>query len=243
MEILPKQCWGVITGDVIGFSDLDISIRRRMPRHIVEAGDALCKAFGPVMPWGVDVYRGDEWQALIADPVLVLRAALFFRAYIIMAVKDTHVDMRMAIGIGPIDYVPAGKVAAGDGPAYRASGKLLGTMTQPRHGKIRCAFGHMPESEGRIASGMPDEDLIDAVVRLTATIGNRWRNRQARAVIGALKGWSQETIAQNWPVPVRRQAVGSHLQRAGWDATLHALSIFEKKMTCFSLKPQGDDGQ
>lgn len=234
MNVSSEKYWGVITGDFIGFSDLDVSIRRRMPQLVADAGNALCDALGPVMPWDVDIYRGDEWQALISDPVLVLRAALFFRAYIIMSV-DGDVDMRMAIGIGPIDYVPAGNVAAGDGPAYRVSGKLLEAMTQPRHGRIRCAFAHTPQSTFAIPDAhLPDEDLVDTLVRLVAALGGDWRNRQARAVVGAIRGWTQEQIARSWPGHISRQGVGRHLRKAGWDDALHALGVFERKVAVFA---------
>lgn len=234
MNDFSQKIWGVITGDIIGFSNLDISIRRRMPQVMLEAGKSLCSAFGPVMPWGVDMFRGDGWQALIADPVMVMRAALFFRAYIICATGENKVDTRMAIGIGPIDYVPPGKVSAGDGPAYRASGKMLEKMVSPRQGRIRCAFARNKNMDNKMPACMPDDELMDAVVRLAGTFGNRWQSRQAKVIIGALTGWSQARIAENWHSNISRQAVGKHLQRAEWTAIAHSLEVFEKKMICYN---------
>lgn len=234
MDDFSQKLWGVITGDVIGFSDLDVSVRRRMPQVMNEAGKSLCSAFGPIMPWDVDMFRGDGWQALIADPVMVMRAALFFRVYIICATGENKVDTRMAIGIGPVDYVPPGKVSAGDGPAYRASGKMLEKMVSPRQGRIRCAFAPHEDMEDTMPGCMPDEDLMDVVVRLAGTFGNRWQSRQASAIIGALKGWPQARIAENWHSTISRQAVGKHLQRAEWQAVAHSLEVFERKMTRYA---------
>ncbi len=229
----PEKYMAVITGDVIAFKALAASVRSRMPQVIVDAGRSFNDALGPSIPWDADVFRGDGWQALIEDPVQALRVALFFRAYIKSAVGEPDVDTRMAIGIGPVDYVPPGNIAAGDGAAYRASGKLLEKMDSPRKGRIRCAFAHPPGIEREIREAAPDEDLIDAVVRLAGTIGDRWRSRRALAVTGALKGWTQAGIAENWPGPISRQAVGKHLQRAEWHAISHALAVFEGKMREF----------
>lgn len=228
------QYWGVITGDIIGFSGLDLSLRRRMPGVVVEGGRRLCETFEAIMPWDVDVFRGDGWQALISRPALALRAALFFRANIIAAAEGQPVDTRMAIGIGPVDYVPERNVAAGDGYAYRVSGKTLEGMASPRKGNLRCAFVREGVPENRIPADMPDEELIDAVVRLSGAIGDRWRARRARVVAGALRGFTQKRIAAMWPGgPVSRQAVGKHLERAGWHGVNHALRVFETRMACF----------
>lgn len=232
MDFYKGKCLAVITGDFIGFSDLDVSVRSRMPQVIIDAGNSLREAFGPIMPLDADVFRGDGWQAMIIDPVSALRAALFFRAYIRSVAGDQKVDTRMAIGIGPVDYVPPGKVAAGDGPAYRASGKLLEKMNSPRQGRLRCAFANRRGRENEMQECKPDEDFVDALVRLAGAIGDRWYGRRALAATGALKGWSQARIAENWPGRISRQAVGKHLERGGWHAISHALGVFERKMVC-----------
>lgn len=248
----------VITGDFTGFSKLARPVRMKAPGIVRDAGRSLIRAFGPVMPADIDVFRGDGWQALLHDPALALRAALFFRAFIVSRIDRSGVDTRMAIGIGTVDYVPPGNVAAGDGDAYRASGSLLESMTSARRGLIRCAFAlrAMPEAvmdfpprlssdfSGNPASGaascgtgqkaIPDEEMADALVRLAGAAGGPWRARRAMAVEGALKGWRQAEIAANWPEsgggPISRQAVGRHLERAGWHGIAHAVDIFEKKL-------------
>ncbi len=247
------RCVAVITGDFTGFSGMPRPVRMKAPGIVRDAGRSLVRAFGPVMPLDIDVFRGDGWQALLFDPTMALRAALFFRAFIISRIDHPGVDTRMAIGIGSVDYVPPGNVAAGDGAAYRASGKLLESMTTPRRGFIRCAFASCAMSEsiahftpgltpGAAASGpghtpIPDEEMVDALVRLAGAAGGQWRSRRAMAVEGALKGWRQAEIAANWPAfaggPISRQAVGRHLDRAGWHGIDHAVDVFEKKMAVF----------
>ena len=248
-EVADGRCVAVITGDFTGFSGLALVVRMKAPGIVRNAGQSMVRAFGPVMPSDIDVFRGDGWQALLSDPVLALRAALFFRAFIISRIDHPGIDTRMAIGIGSVDYVPPGNVAAGDGPAYRASGKRLESMTTPRRGLIRCAFAPCAMSEGitdftpgAAAGGpgqatIPDEEMVDALVRLAGAAGGLWRARRAMAVEGALKGWRQTEIAANWPEsaggPISRQAVGRHLERAGWHGIAHAVDVFEKKMAAF----------
>ncbi|MGM0453352.1 MAG: hypothetical protein ACQERN_09335 [Thermodesulfobacteriota bacterium] len=217
MFVDTKRYYAVITGDFIGFSDLPAHTRQQMPDVLVQTGRGLCGAFGPWVYGDVSVFRGDSWQTLVVAPVYAFRAALFFRAAIRSAVAG--VDTRMAIGIGRIDYVPEKRVSAGDGPAFRRSGKMLEQMTGSRAGRLRLAFPDI-EAEGE----------IDAIVRLAGTLGDRWSRRQAKAVLGALKGFSPTRIAADWPPPISRQAVGKHLSRAGWPALAHALCVVEKRL-------------
>ncbi len=256
-EVADGRCVAVITGDFTGFSGLARSVRMKASGIVRNAGQSLVRAFGPVMPSDIDVFRGDGWQALLSDPVLALRAALFFRAFIISRIDHPGIDTRIAIGIGSVDYVPPGNVAAGDGAAYRASGKRLESMITPRRGIIRCAFApcampggttdfisnrSMHLTPGAATGGpgqasIPDEEMVDALVRLAGAAGGQWRTRRAMAVGGALKGWRQAEIAAGWPEsaggPISRQAVGRHLERAGWHGIAHAVNVFEKKMAVF----------
>jgi len=211
-----RKQFAVITGDFIGFSHLGVETRQRMPVEMARCGEALMQSFPGVMSHQIAVFRGDAWQALIDDPVRSFRAALFIRAYIRSATAGTGLDTRMAIGIGAIDYVPAGQVSAGDGDAYRRSGKRLEAMARPNKGRLRYAC---PEDTG--------EAMTDAVVRLAGTFADAWSSRQAHAILGALQGHPPARIAAEWSDPITRQAVGKHLARAAWPAIAHAVAVFE----------------
>lgn len=230
MDIDPAKTYAVITGDFIGFSDLDAATRSRMPELLHRCGEQLREAFSGVMCHDIAVFRGDGWQALIDDPVRSLRAALFIRAAIRAAAAGTGLDTRMAIGVGPIDYAPSGNISAGDGAAYRRSGKRLEQMNVSNRGRLRFAD---PD--------LPDEALIDAVVRLAGALTDGWSSRQARAVLGALKECAQDQIARSWPEPITRQAVGKHLARAGWPAIAHALTAFEDHLSRKNLTSSDRD--
>jgi hypothetical protein len=229
MTIGHGKYWGVLTGDVIGFSHLDLSFRKQFPRIAVDAGRAFNEAFGPVLYGDAEVFRGDGWQALVERPAMSLRAALFFRAYLLDKAGEQKVDTRIAIGIGTVDYIPEGKISAGDGAAYRASGRLLGRMEGPRQGLLRCALSCDAFPPNPVRERINDA-VLDAMVLMTGAMGDRWRMRQARAVSGALRGWGQQRIAENWGGPISRQAVGKHLQLAGWYAIDHAVRVFEEEL-------------
>ncbi|MFW5874612.1 MAG: hypothetical protein ACOCUC_00100 [bacterium] len=210
--------YAVITGDFIGFSDLDQKVRKNMPRLMADAGVLLCSVLPGVMPKDIDVFRGDSWQALIEDPVYALRAALLIHAFMRSDVKGSGLNTRMAVGVGPVDYIPDKGVSAGDGPAFRLSGKKLEKMTSLRNFAI---LGYSNPSD-------PCESLVDALMRTVGALISRWRPFQAKAVLGILKGMSRAEIARNRPGPVSVQAVSGHLKRASWPAVLNALEVFEQ---------------
>ncbi len=213
--------YAVITGDFTGFSRLDRHVRQSMPGLMAEAGDAFRRILPGAMPYPVSVFRGDSWQVLLTDPACALRAAVFIRAYIRAFGRDGSLDTRMAIGIGDVDYVPEENVSAGDGPAFRCSGKMLEKMTSPRSGTLRYAF-----------ADAVFEQLIDALVFSTGALMEAWRPLQARAVAGCMEGLKQKQIAESWPVSVTCQAVSRHLKKARWQAIDHAIVVFEKAHNC-----------
>jgi hypothetical protein len=222
-----KREYAVITGDFIGFSKLPAMVRRQMYDVLKSFGRDLDAAFPGLMPYGPDMFRGDGWQILLADPVLSLRTALYVRAHIKAHAPVSGVDARLAIGVGPVDYVPEGRVSAGDGTAFRLSGKLLDGMTSPRSGLMR--FG---------AEARGNRDLLDAIVRMTGAFAGLWTGRQALAVTGVLRGWPRSRIAGLWENSISLRAVGKHLERANWTAVESGIKAFERAMAA-SISSKG----
>lgn len=210
----------------MGFSRLGRASRQSMPEMMADASRCIRGILPGVMPWEIDVFRGDGWQALLTEPAYALRAAAVIRAYIRALGPDPRLDTRMAIGVGPVDYVPEGRVAAGDGPAFRSSGKMLEKMAAPSAGVLRYA-----------CPGAPFESLADALVRAVGALMETWRPLRARAVLGLLCGLKRAQVAARWPTPISRQAVSKHLKNARWDAVAHAIAVFEEthKTTLYGL--------
>ncbi|RJP41715.1 MAG: hypothetical protein C4548_08820 [Desulfobacteraceae bacterium] len=216
MKVDPAKNYAVVSGDFIGFSGLPAETRESSYHLVKQAGAELARLFPSAMPWEVDMFRGDGWQFVLADPVISLRAALFFRAYLRARAGGHPTDVRLAIGVGPIDYVPDNRVSAGDGTAFRLSGRLLDQIAMQKTGSMRFV--------------MEDEKLslpLDGITLLIGALADNWTERQARAVAGALQGLTIIQITEQWPDRISRQAVGKHLARTRWPEIRIGLKIFE----------------
>jgi hypothetical protein len=218
MNIDPKKCYAVISGDFIGFSRLPLRNRQAMYFILKSGGKELSKAFPGIMPWEVDMFRGDGWQMLLTDPVLSLRAALYFKAFI-RAEIPKKIDTRMAIAVGLIDYIPENRVSAGDGTAFRMSGKLLDKMSRSKFPTIRFIM------EGRKAS-----ILLARAVQQAGALAVHWTPNQAKAIMTALKGMAHDQINADRSKSVASEAFSKVLSRAGWHQIQGWVSVFESRM-------------
>jgi hypothetical protein len=215
MNVELDKLYGVISGDIVRSTKIAPVEREQLFFVMKEGSDALQKWLGKhTMPLEVDVYSGDSWQILLTNPGKTLAAGLFYRAY--LRASAPRLDTRLAAGIGPIDFVPGKKVSEGDGEAFRLSGQLLAKEL----GKRRMGFvvhEHQPTHRWDVAF-----DLIDAIVSI------QWREKQARSVMGALRGWTQEEIGAHWKPPLTQASVNRHLRLAGWPAISRTVAQFEE---------------
>jgi hypothetical protein len=221
MSIDLHQPCAILTGDLVGSSRYTGQERRRLHTAMARVAEDLQDWFGPTLPRPLDVYRGDGWQLLVRDPRLSLRVGLAFRALLKAHTGEDRADSRLAIGVGPIDFLPPEGVSAGDGPAFRVSGGLLQAMSRRERMDIGVAE----------ASDTPLTRCLRVVVRLIDGWVRTWTVPQARAVGGALRGLTQQEIATTcWQPAVTQQAVAQHLQRAGWHAIGEGLAYFESAL-------------
>lgn len=218
MEIQPGKLYAVLTGDVVGSSRLDVSGRRKMNYAIHRAAEGVREVFGEAVPLEVDIYRGDGWQLMLSTPSGSLRAGLLYRTTFRVFMEMDGIDTRVAIGLGSVDLLPDLNVSSGDGPAFRASGASLEDM--PRGRRMRFAW---PDIDKR---GLAE--ALDVIVQLVDELAIHWTGKQAKAVAGALKGWTQNRVARQWGErQITQQAVAQHLDRASWSAVERALEFFE----------------
>jgi hypothetical protein len=227
MAMDPIQPCAVLTGDIVDSSRYTGDQRRRLHTALVRVAEDLQAWFGPAVPRPPDFYRGDGWQLLVAPPGLGLRVGLAFRALLKIHTGEEAADSRLAIGVGGVDFLPPEGVSAGDGEAFRISGTLLQAMTR----RERMDFGIGETAEPTLARG------LRVVVRLVDGFVRTWTMRQAQAVAGALRGFTQQEIAAAcWRPAVTQQAVAQHLQRAGWHAIEEGLSYFESVLGASDYK-------
>jgi hypothetical protein len=214
MKTSPEKEYAVITGDIVGSSKLPKAQRRVLTGLLQEASRETMKAFSKDVPFAVDVFRGDSWQLLVSDPTQSLRVGLFFRACLrSQAERGQGLDTRMAIAVGRVDFV-RGRVSQGDGEAYRLSGRGLESL--PRKQRLGLAFP---------AGGQ--REAVSVIVRLIDALAQEWTGKQATAIRGALRGWTQEKIAKSWPEKISQQAVTKHLEGAKWPAVEGGLAYVE----------------
>ena len=197
MDIDSKKYYAVISGDFIGFSSLPLKNRQAMYFILKNGGKELETAFPGIIPLEVDMFRGDGWQIVLTDPVLSLRAALYFRAYIRSKTTQKKIDTRMAVAVGTIDYIPENKVSAGDGPAFRMSGKLLDKINRIKSPIIRF-----------IMEDKKNSVLLDRAVQQSGTPADGWNKKQAMTIMGALRGWSYDQIIAACPESVSSKTIG-----------------------------------
>lgn len=210
---------GILTGDVVSSSDFSPDIRARLPDLLRTAGQRVQDHYESAAPYPIDIFRGDSWQFVVAEPEQALRIALDIRCGLQSLDLADPILTRIGIGIGDVDFIPEAAVSEGDGTAFRLSGEALEEMDRHSHLTIRIAD----------ANATPECAGLYVLATLMDAIANRWTAKQSLAVSGALKGLTQEQIGAVWqPYPVSQQAVAQHLDSAGWNAISRGLDFFER---------------
>jgi hypothetical protein len=212
---------GVITGDIVGSSELPKDERRELYDIMREAGQLVEEHFADAIALPVDIFAGDTWQVLVIEPAMTLRIAMFYRAIIRSQThpdgKDRKLDTRLVMAIGPIDFVPAERTSEGEGEAFRLSGRGVKELKRYSRMAFRCPDERREQPWNAVAM------LLDAVVT------HQWTAARAQAMTGGLLGWTQQHIADLWhPRPVRQATVSKHLRDASAPVVADAVAIFEQ---------------
>jgi len=218
MQIEAERLYAVLTGDVIGSSRLGEAPRRNLHEALQFAGRDLRRWFGDDVPFPPAIFRGDSWQLVVAKPARSLRVGLYFLVWLRARMQARDIDTRFAIGIGTLDFIPGEDLSGGDGEAFRRSGQALERL--PRGSRMGLALH-------------PDIDVLDlrVILDLVDIQARRWSDRQARAIAGALLGWTQaQTARELFAPPISQQAIAQHLSRAGWRAISQAMTYFESRL-------------
>lgn len=216
---------GVITGDIVRSRTLSSKDRAQL----YERSESLLSALqGKGFITDHFAFRGDSFQCFMDDPGAVLRAALIIKCLIkpIMITRagirtegtqgpTTGVEVRLAIGIGGVDFRNPG-AGASDGPAYQLSGEGLASLERSgRQLVLRCED---KEFENEMA---PLLSLMDALL-LKAT------PRQCQAIGNKLMGMKESEIAQK--LGISQSAVNLRAQPSVYRALLQAVERFEERM-------------
>lgn len=198
-----KKSYAILTGDIVGSSNLKPAQRKKLLSELKSTSKEIRKLYKDVIPFDVDIFRGDSWQLLVTEPRLALRIALLFRSTLKGKMNIREFDSKIFIGVGTIDSFPGERVSLGSGQAFLLSGRGLESL--------------MKYKMGIDYPGFDKNDYLKLVVQLVDVFASNWTVKQSIAVGGALKGWSQKKIAESWgDDKLTQQAVHKHLLSAFW---------------------------
>ena len=121
---------GVITGDIIDSTKMDIESRNNLLISIEE----VTKELKVLSPLKLELFRGDSFQMIVYKPEETLKIAVLLRAKIKSITPHEYKktwDARLAVGIGEISYT-SDKVIISDGEAFHFSGRELDEIGKRR---------------------------------------------------------------------------------------------------------------
>lgn len=202
----------VLTGDIVNSTRLAIATEKALIAALKET----------LHPYKHEFYRGDSFQVYLKDPMSALRLALLCRtqAISISAEKeeDNRSDVRIGIGIGEV-LPPVRDLGTAKGEAFLLSGRSFDMLQTP--GK-----GNMSESRLAITSGhrMADTGFQVLAGHIDA-IYEKMTVKQAMAVIGLLKGQTQQAMAIQ--LGKSNSTVSQLVNAAGWPFIERLLQQYE----------------
>lgn len=205
-----NKVYAVLTGDLVKSSRLAPEQSKGAMAWLRQAVKEFAALHSDTVVGRLDTFRHDSWQCLLSRPELGVSAAVFLRAALRMQSEPkTKYDTRIAIGVGSVESVVKRRISDSRGQAFTRSGKALDAM------KDGC-LAYAPAAE-RAAAGLW---IARGVVPLLDCIVSDWTAVEARAMHGALRGWTQEQTAEQWPPDPEtgkkptRQAIAKSLARA-----------------------------
>ncbi len=199
-----QTLYAVVTGDVVGFTKVEADRRRMLLSELKDAFGMLGSVFSSSVCAPFAVYRGDSFQGVLAGPQGALRTVIVLRAWLRCRLPGPRfprgIDVRTAVGVGTVDYLPDGRAAEGDGDAFRRSGPVLDVMKGDRRTVVRTPWN-------------PVDAELDTSCALLDAVAHRWTAEQSEAVVMRLQGMTQARIAR--ALEISQPAVRERLKRAG----------------------------
>lgn len=208
-----KKVYGVITGDLIKSVEFRASRNEILFRlkEILASAPKLAAHEEEFIIFS-DIFRGDSFQGILSRPSSSLKIALYIQAELLRKpVGDVHVESRLGIGLGPVDFLDKNRIVESDGEAFRLSGQALDQTDKYRRLTMLSLSEEINQHLNLLAVS------LDAVMQ-------RWSNEQAEAISYWLQGQTQESIAHT--LGIKQPAVHQRLQLAGHFAIKGALEYF-----------------
>lgn len=160
------------------------------------------------------ISRGDSFQGVLAGAQRSLKAALYLRLQLRSVVQ---LDLRQAVGIGPVEELVGDSPLESSGTAFLRSGRLLDEMSSRRK----------PHQRISVHSGDPDFDAeFFSQLELLEAIYHDWTDKEAEAILFRMQQWTQSEIAEH--LSIDQSAVNRRLKAAHWDAVVVLLNRWEQ---------------
>lgn len=211
----------VITGDVVRSSELRQSERSALPDILREVYSELRSRHEATLPYQIDVFSGDSWQAYVRDPSRALAIALYLRARM---KERLNVVNRVVLAVDRVDFLQPESVSESDGPAFRRSGRAVMSLEKTEHFRLL-----VPEE---LDTNGPIRLAADSIADLIDHLFLHWTRAQAQAVAHMLINYPdehrQQDVADAWrPQPISQPAVNKHLRSAGWELVHRSVARYE----------------
>lgn len=171
-------------------------------------------------------FRGDSIQCQATSVAVSLRAALIVRCSIMAytpakkslptkGYSNAQFDIRLAIGIGVIDFINEQQLSRSDGEAFILSGTALDNL--------KTAGERMA-----VKTGDPAQDKeLEPVILLLDALVQKWTQNQAAFVLHKLQGKKDDEIAKGFGITI--SAITQRKKNAQWYAIEKAIQYFEAK--------------
>jgi len=221
----------VITGDIVDSRGMSINAREKLYLDLKKFLEELKK-----QKWikEYELFRGDSFQCVIEKKEETLKVSLmirgFIKSYITLEQKDIYArylgkgkmaskgyfpgkqDIRLAIGIGKVDFMTKNSLAHSDGEAFYLSGDALDRLKS------------MPY---RMMLKTPDikfNESIEPTILLLDAVLQKWTNNQAETVLFKLKNMTEDEIAKK--LKITQSAVNQRTKTSQWYAIEKLLVYF-----------------
>jgi hypothetical protein len=216
---------GIITGDIVASGEIEARQRQQLFKKVDNFLSGLKKDYIK----SYETFRGDSLQCEVTSPESSLRVALliraFFRAYVPSIETEeteksgkgyftTDYDIRLAIGIGEVDFINDNKITSSDGQAFRFSGEGLDSL---KDGSQRLIL--------KTAKPQFDEQMEPSILLVDALI-QKWTQNQAQLALYKLQQIKEDEIAGK--LGISQSAVTQRKKTAQWNAVDKLVYYFEK---------------
>ncbi len=217
-----RDICAVLTGDIVKSAKLDPVNLKVVIQNIKDGQARFNTAYPGAIIGQADIFSGDSWQVLMEHVHLSVRAVLYFRA-VVKAVQGLKADTRVALAWGRIDEstINPERISESTGEAFTLSGRALAEMD-----KSRRLIMTLPDAI--VKNKLNDYAFLSYTLLLIEEITNNWTEKQAAAIILALLGAKQKTIAAE--LGLVQSTVNKRLNGAGWKNLSQYLDFIEYRL-------------